>query len=248
LTNFERQLYADPTATSTPVVGTSSSVTSTIAPARTTVTCRLAAKIHLARRRPSTYSEHSTESCSHRSSTRRSPSAAGVSSTGRSGPSCSLRDVFGERVGPLGPRSWSAPPVAPLSATHLGTPTGALNGSRTQGPRRRSSPAAQRGVGRATAEMLAAEGAGLPARPHPGRILREADGVDLLAAGAEDAIGLECNLLDSGEVGPHSSFLDERWGELPLSGEHGRPRAGSAGVDDLSDAAWPRSSTSGCSP
>ena len=93
-----------------------------------------------------------------------------------------------------------------------------------------------RGVGRATAEMLAAEGCRIAVLARTPSHLREAED-ELLAAGAEDAIGLECNLLDSGEVEAAFEFLDERWGELHcLVNTVGPAQVG--GLDDLSDAAW----------
>src|SRR5215213_11317792 len=70
-----------------------------------------------------------------------------------------------------------------------------------------------RGVGRATAELLATEGARVAVLARTPSHLREAED-ELLAAGAEDAIGLECDLLDTGEVEAAFTFLDERWGEL----------------------------------
>ena len=66
--------------------------------------------------------------------------------------------------------------------------------------------------------------------------LREAE-EELLAAGAEDAIGLECDLLDTGEVEAAFTFLDERWGEChALVNTVGPAHVG--GLDDLTDAAW----------
>jgi NAD(P)-dependent dehydrogenase (short-subunit alcohol dehydrogenase family) len=93
-----------------------------------------------------------------------------------------------------------------------------------------------RGVGRATAELLAAEGARVAVLARTPSHLREAE-EELLAAGAEDAIGLECDLLDTGEVEAAFTFLDERWGEChALVNTVGPAHVG--GLDDLTDAAW----------
>ena len=93
-----------------------------------------------------------------------------------------------------------------------------------------------RGVGRATAELLAAEGARVAVLARTPSHLREAED-ELLAAGAEDAIGLECDLLDTGEVEAAFTFLDERWGEChALVNTVGPAHVG--GLDDLTDAAW----------
>ena len=58
-----------------------------------------------------------------------------------------------------------------------------------------------------------------------------------LAAGADDAIGLECDLLDTGEVEAAFTFLDERWGECHVLVNTVGP-AHVGGLDDLTDAAW----------
>jgi len=93
-----------------------------------------------------------------------------------------------------------------------------------------------RGVGRATAELLAAEGARIALLARTPADLAEAEG-DLLAAGAEDAIGLQCDLLDTGEVEAAFTFLDERWGEChALVNTVGPARVGD--LHDLADAAW----------
>ena len=95
-----------------------------------------------------------------------------------------------------------------------------------------------RGVGRATAELLAAEGARVAVLARTPSHLREAE-EELLAAGAEDAIGLECDLLDTGEVEAAFTFLDERWGESA--------RRTSAGSTTSPTPPGSTSSTSGCS-
>jgi NAD(P)-dependent dehydrogenase (short-subunit alcohol dehydrogenase family) len=93
-----------------------------------------------------------------------------------------------------------------------------------------------RGIGRATAELLAAEGARVAVLARTPGHLREAE-EELLAAGAEDAIGLECDLLDTGEVEAAFTFLDERWGECHVLVNTVGP-AHVGGLDDLTDAAW----------
>ena len=70
-----------------------------------------------------------------------------------------------------------------------------------------------RGVGRATAGLLAREGCRVAVLARTPKDLRETED-ELLALGAADAIGLECDLLDTGEVEAAFTFLDERWGEL----------------------------------
>ena len=95
-----------------------------------------------------------------------------------------------------------------------------------------------RGVGRATAELLAAEGCRVAVLARTPSHLREAED-ELFAAGAEDAIGLECNLLDSGEVEAAFEFLDERWGELhALVNTVGPAQVG--GGDGHRGRPWPR--------
>ena len=94
-----------------------------------------------------------------------------------------------------------------------------------------------RGVGRATAR--AARVRGLPgrgARAHTvatsARPRRSCS-----PAAPSDAIGLECNLLDTGEVEAAFTFLDERWGECHVLVNTVGP-AHVGGLDDLTDAAW----------
>jgi NAD(P)-dependent dehydrogenase (short-subunit alcohol dehydrogenase family) len=93
-----------------------------------------------------------------------------------------------------------------------------------------------RGVGRATAQMLAAEGCRVAVLARTPKDLRETED-ELLASGASDAIGLECNLLDTGEVEAAFTFLDERWGECHVLVNTVGP-AHVGGLDDLSDAEW----------
>ena len=93
-----------------------------------------------------------------------------------------------------------------------------------------------RGVGRATAGLLAREGGRVAVLARTPKDLRETED-ELLAFGAEDAIGLECDLLDTGEVEAAFTFLDERWGEChALVNTVGPAHVG--GLDDLTDAAW----------
>jgi 3-oxoacyl-[acyl-carrier protein] reductase len=93
-----------------------------------------------------------------------------------------------------------------------------------------------RGVGRAAAELLAAEGCRVAVLGRTERDLREAED-DLGSAGAADAIGLQCDLLDTGEVEAAFSFLDERWGELnALVNAAGPTRV--ASLDELTDDEW----------
>jgi len=93
-----------------------------------------------------------------------------------------------------------------------------------------------RGVGRATAQLLAAEGCRVAVLARTPSALRATE-EELLAVGAADAIGLECNLLDTGEVEAAFTFLDERWGEChALVNTVGPAPVGS--LDELTDAAW----------
>jgi len=70
-----------------------------------------------------------------------------------------------------------------------------------------------RGMGRAVAEGLAVEECRVAVLARGERALRETEN-ELLAIGAQDAIGLQVDLLDTGEVEAAFTFLDERWGEL----------------------------------
>jgi NAD(P)-dependent dehydrogenase (short-subunit alcohol dehydrogenase family) len=93
-----------------------------------------------------------------------------------------------------------------------------------------------RGVGRATAQMLAAEGCRVAVLARTPSALRETE-EELLSVGAEDAIGLECNLLDTGEVEAAFTFLDERWGECHVLVNTVGP-APVGNLEELTDAAW----------
>jgi NAD(P)-dependent dehydrogenase (short-subunit alcohol dehydrogenase family) len=93
-----------------------------------------------------------------------------------------------------------------------------------------------RGIGLAAARLLAAEGCRVGVLGRMDADVREAED-ELLAAGAPDAVGLQCDLLDTGEVEATFTFLDERWGELnALVNGAGPSRVG--GLDDLTENEW----------
>jgi 3-oxoacyl-[acyl-carrier protein] reductase len=93
-----------------------------------------------------------------------------------------------------------------------------------------------RGIGRATADLLAAEGSRVAVLARTDADLRDAE-TELAAGGAADAIGLQCDLLDTGEVEAAFTFLDERWGELnALVNAAGPTRLGA--LDELTDNDW----------
>jgi 3-oxoacyl-[acyl-carrier protein] reductase len=93
-----------------------------------------------------------------------------------------------------------------------------------------------RGIGRAVAEQFASEGARVAVLARTDAELRDAER-DLDAAGATDAVGLQCDLLDTGEVEAAFTFLDERWGELnALVNAAGPTRLGTLG--ELTDNDW----------
>jgi len=93
-----------------------------------------------------------------------------------------------------------------------------------------------RGIGRATAELLAGEGCRVAIMGRSEPDLREVE-TEIAAAGAADAIGLQCDLLDTGEVEAAFTFLDERWGELHgLVNAAGPTRLGA--LEDLTDNDW----------
>ncbi|HEX6311750.1 MAG TPA: SDR family oxidoreductase [Acidimicrobiia bacterium] len=93
-----------------------------------------------------------------------------------------------------------------------------------------------RGIGRAAAEVFAAEGCRVAVLARTDADLRSAES-ELAAAGAADAIGLQCDLLDTGEVEAAFSYLDERWGELnALVNAAGPTRLGA--LDELTDNDW----------
>jgi NAD(P)-dependent dehydrogenase (short-subunit alcohol dehydrogenase family) len=93
-----------------------------------------------------------------------------------------------------------------------------------------------RGMGRAAADLLAAEGCRVAVLGREDANVREAE-EELLAAGAPDAVGLQCDLLDTGEVEAAFTFLDERWGELNgVINAAGPSRVGA--LDDLTENEW----------
>jgi 3-oxoacyl-[acyl-carrier protein] reductase len=92
------------------------------------------------------------------------------------------------------------------------------------------------GMGRATADVLAGEGCRVAVLGRREADLRVAE-EELMAAGSPDALGLQVDLLDTGEVEAAFTFLDERWGELnALVNAAGPSRVG--GLDDLTENEW----------
>jgi NAD(P)-dependent dehydrogenase (short-subunit alcohol dehydrogenase family) len=93
-----------------------------------------------------------------------------------------------------------------------------------------------RGMGRAAADLLAAEQCRVAVLGRNEPDVREVE-EELLASGAPDAVGLQCDLLDTGEVEAAFTFLDERWGELNgLINAAGPSRVGS--LEDLTENEW----------
>jgi NAD(P)-dependent dehydrogenase (short-subunit alcohol dehydrogenase family) len=93
-----------------------------------------------------------------------------------------------------------------------------------------------RGMGRATAELLAQEGARVAVLARNETELAETE-TELFALGAEEAVGLPCNLLDTGEVEAAFGYLEERWGEINiLVNAAGALAVG--GFEELTDEAW----------
>jgi 3-oxoacyl-[acyl-carrier protein] reductase len=93
-----------------------------------------------------------------------------------------------------------------------------------------------RGIGRAAADLLAAEGCRVAVLGRTDVGVREAED-ELLASGAPDAVGLQCDLLDTGEVEAAFTFLDERWGELHgVINAAGPSRVGA--LEDLTENEW----------
>lgn len=93
-----------------------------------------------------------------------------------------------------------------------------------------------RGMGRATAEILAAEGCRVAVLARTVAELRDTED-ELRALGSPDPVGLQVDLRDTGEVEAAFSFLDERWGELnALVNASGPGQIGD--LDDLSDNEW----------
>jgi 3-oxoacyl-[acyl-carrier protein] reductase len=93
-----------------------------------------------------------------------------------------------------------------------------------------------RGIGRAVAELLAAEGCRVAVLARGEPELRATE-EQLGARGSPDAIGLPCDLLDTGEVEAAFSFLEERWSEINvLVNAVGPPDVGA--LDELTDNDW----------
>lgn len=93
-----------------------------------------------------------------------------------------------------------------------------------------------RGIGRAVAELLAGEGCRVAVIGRREVDLRATE-AELRSLGAPDAIGLQCDLLDTGEVEAAFSFLEERWGELnALVNAAGPSNLGR--LDELTDNEW----------
>lgn len=93
-----------------------------------------------------------------------------------------------------------------------------------------------RGIGLATAEALAAEGCRVAVLARSERGVRATED-RLLELGAQDAVGLPCDLLDTGEVEAAFGFIDERFGELhALVNAVGPEHAGA--LDELGDDEW----------
>jgi 3-oxoacyl-[acyl-carrier protein] reductase len=93
-----------------------------------------------------------------------------------------------------------------------------------------------RGIGRAVAEQLAREGCRVAVLARGTEGLTETEG-ELAAAGAADALGLQCDLLDTGEVEAAFSYLEERWGELNVL-VHAAGPAHLGGLGELTDNEW----------
>ena len=127
----------------------------------------------------------------------------------------------------------------PLTAAHLARELDAgAHMSFDLGLRGRAAVVAggTRGVGRATADLLAGEGCRVAVLARTEPDLRETED-ELLTAGAIDAVGLQCDLLDTGEVEAAFTFLDERWGEChALVNTVGPAHVG--GLPDLTDNEW----------
>lgn len=93
-----------------------------------------------------------------------------------------------------------------------------------------------RGIGRATAELLATEGCRVAVLARTESDLRETED-ELRECGSPDPLGLQCDLLDTGEVEAAFSFLEERWGELNVL-VHAAGPAYLGGIDELTDNEW----------
>jgi NAD(P)-dependent dehydrogenase (short-subunit alcohol dehydrogenase family) len=93
-----------------------------------------------------------------------------------------------------------------------------------------------RGIGRASAELLASEGCRVAVLARTESDLRETED-ELRERGSPDPLGLQCDLLDTGEVEAAFSYLEERWGELNAI-VHAAGPAHLGGIDELTDNEW----------
>jgi 3-oxoacyl-[acyl-carrier protein] reductase len=92
-----------------------------------------------------------------------------------------------------------------------------------------------KGMGRATADLLAAEGASVAVFARRSEFLDET--VEALkAAGAPDAVGLSVDVTDRDEVERAYAELTERWGRLNVLVNTVGPGAGK--LEDLDDQGW----------
>jgi NAD(P)-dependent dehydrogenase (short-subunit alcohol dehydrogenase family) len=94
-----------------------------------------------------------------------------------------------------------------------------------------------KGIGRAVAECLAAEGARVAVLARGREALDDTVG-RLRSAGAPDAVGLVTDVTDSGQVDAAFLALSERWGTLNVLVNTVGPAAGR--FEDLSDDDWLR--------
>jgi NAD(P)-dependent dehydrogenase (short-subunit alcohol dehydrogenase family) len=92
-----------------------------------------------------------------------------------------------------------------------------------------------KGMGRATAELLAAEGASVAVLARGPDALEETVAA-LKASGSPDPVGLTVDVADAGQINVAFSMLDERWGSLNALINTVGPDAGT--FDDLSDSDW----------
>src|SRR5262249_42512958 len=186
--------------------------------------------------RPCTTRTTSTASCSRRNSTRRCATAREAWSTGATQARCSATTCSRPVRRFVGTTSSSAPPgsrsprrtsrVSCRERTRLTVDLG-LRG------RAAVVAGGSRGIGRVTAGLLAREGCRVAVLARTPKDLRETE-EELLVLGAEDAIGLECDLLHTGEVEAAFTFLDERWNEChALVNTVGPAHVGS--LEELSD-------------
>jgi NAD(P)-dependent dehydrogenase (short-subunit alcohol dehydrogenase family) len=95
-----------------------------------------------------------------------------------------------------------------------------------------------RGMGRAAAETIAAEGARVAVLARSADALEETVGV-LRELGAADAIALRADITDRAQVDAAFAVAGDRWGELnALVNATGPVGVGVSGFDQLSDEEW----------